>query len=200
MSKCRHVIWSADMSHVALLGKHVLIIANRRLEVLCTIQENARLKSAAWEDSGVLIYTTSHHIKYSLTNGDHGIIRTLDLPVYLTRVKGQTIYCLDRDARPRMFTVDPTEYCFKLALVNRNYDEVLRIVRNGNLSGQSIIAYLQQKGYPEVALRFVEDPKTKLALALQCGNIDIALEAAKILNDKSCWEKLAEAALLQGNL
>ena len=76
LPNCRHVFRSADMSHVALLGKHVLTIANRRLEVLCTIQENARLKSAAWEDSGVLIYITSHHIKHSLTNGDHGIIRT----------------------------------------------------------------------------------------------------------------------------
>ena len=198
MTKCRHVVWSADMSHVALLGKHVLTIANRRLEVLCTIQENARLKSATWEDSGVLIYTTSHHIKYSLTNGDHGIIRTLDLPVYLTRVKGKAIYCLDRDARPRMFQVDPTEYCFKLALVNRKYDEVLHMVRHAKLVGQSIIAYLQQKGYPEVALHFVKDEKTRLALALQCGNIEAALEAAKALDDKFCWEKLGEAALLQG--
>lgn len=198
MPKCRHVVWSADMSHVALLGKHVLTIANRRLEVLCTIQENARLKSAAWEDSGVLIYTTSHHIKYSLTNGDHGIIRTLDLPVYLTRVKGKDIYCLDRDARPRMFKVDPTEYCFKLALVNRKYDEVLHMVRHAKLVGQSIIAYLQQKGYPEVALHFVKDEKTRLALALQCGNIEAALEAAKALDDKMCWEKLGEAALMQG--
>lgn len=199
MSKCRHVVWSADMSHVALLGKHVLMIANRKLEVLCTVQENARLKSAAWEDSGVLIYTTSHHIKYSLTNGDHGIIRTLDLPVYLTRVKGKTISCLDRDMRPRQFLVDPTEYTFKLALVNRKYEEVLHMVRHAKLVGQSIIAYLQQKGYPEVALHFVKDEKTRLALALQCGNIEAALEAAKALEDKACWERLGEAALLQGN-
>jgi len=199
LSKCRHVVWSSDMTHVALLGKHVLTIANRRLEVLCTIQENARLKSAAWEDSGVLIYTTSHHIKYSLINGDHGIIRTLDLPVYLTRVKGKSIYCLDRDTRPRLFQVDPTEYCFKLALVNRKYDEVLHMVRHAKLVGQSIIAYLQQKGYPEVALHFVKDEKTRLGLALQCGNIEAALEAARALDDKACWEKLGEAALLQGN-
>jgi hypothetical protein len=34
----------------------------------------------------VLVYTTLNHIKYCLPNGDHGIIRTLDVPVYLTRV------------------------------------------------------------------------------------------------------------------
>lgn len=46
--------------------------------------------------------------------------------------------------------MDPTEYKFKLALVKGNYDEVLRIIQTSNLVGQSIIAYLQKKGFPEV--------------------------------------------------
>lgn len=39
--------------------------------------------------AGVLVYTTLNHIKYCLPNGDHGIIRTLDVPVYLTRASGR---------------------------------------------------------------------------------------------------------------
>jgi len=31
------------------------------------------------------------------------------------------------------------------------------------------------------------------------GILQIALEAAKALDDKNCWEKLGEVALLQGN-
>ena len=127
------------------------------------------------------------------------------------------------------------------------------MVRNAKLVGQSIIAYLQKKGYPEVALHFVKDEKTRFGLALECGNIEvhvfrlnlpvarktlsntsytstgfvfgqlvglcgcarawrvygvncrvvrcwfqIALEAARALDDKDCWDKLGEAALLQG--
>ena len=34
------------------------------------------------------------------------------------------MYCLDRDAKTRALVVDPTEYRFKLALINRKYDEV----------------------------------------------------------------------------
>lgn len=49
-----------------------------------------------------------------------------------------------------MVSIDTTEYRFKLALVNRRYDEVLHMVRTQKLVGQSIIAYLQKKGYPEV--------------------------------------------------
>jgi coatomer protein complex subunit alpha (xenin) len=47
------------------------------------------------------------------------------------------------------------------------------MVRTAKLVGQSIIAYLQKKGYPEVALHFVKDEKTRFGLALECGNIDV---------------------------
>ncbi|RUS90316.1 hypothetical protein EGW08_001914 [Elysia chlorotica] len=199
ISKVKMVIWSSDMATVALISKHVISICNRKLENLCSIHENIRIKSGSWDESGVLVYTTSNHIKYALTNGDHGIIRTLDLPIYITRIKGNSVYCLDRECRPRVLNIDPTEFKFKLALVNRKYEEVLHMVRNAKLVGQSIISYLQKKGYPEVALHFVKDEKTRFGLALECGNIEIALEAAKALDDSACWEKLGEAALLQGN-
>jgi len=117
----------------------------------------------------LLSLNVTSYYRYS----DHGIIRTLDLPIYVTRVKGNSIYCLDRDCRPRVLGIDSTEYKFKLALVNRKYDEVLHMVRNAKLVGQSIIAYLQKKGYPEVALHFVKDEKTRFGLALECGNIEV---------------------------
>ncbi|KAF6212403.1 hypothetical protein GE061_012925 [Apolygus lucorum] len=199
ISKCRYVVWSSDMTHVALLAKHTVSICNRKLELLCSIHENTRVKSGAWDENGVFIYTTSNHIKYAITNGDHGIIRTLDLPIYITKVKGNQVFCLDRECQSRILNIDPTEYRFKLALINRKYDEVLHMVRNARLVGQSIIAYLQQKGYPEVALHFVKDDKTRFALALECGNIEVALEAARALDDKACWNRLGQAALLQGN-
>ena len=88
-SKVKYVIWSADMNHVALLAKHTLTICNRKLESLTSIHESTRVKSGAWDDSGVFVYTTSNHIKYVLgaVGGDHGIIRTLDVPIYITRIK-----------------------------------------------------------------------------------------------------------------
>lgn len=199
IAKVKYVIWSPDNSQVALLAKNQILICNKKLETLAKITEN-RVKSAAWDENGILIYTTAHHIKYALPNGDHGIIRTLYVPIYITKVQGSKVFCLDREARPRILNIDPTEYKFKLALVQRKYDEVLQMVRGAKLVGQSIIAYLKEKGYPEVALHFVKDDKTRFALALDCGNIDVALEAARSLDDKSCWERLSEAALQQGNV
>lgn len=114
-------------------------------------------------------------------------------------MKGNNVFCLDRECKPRVLTIDPTEFKFKLALIHHKYDQVLYMVRNARLVGQAIISYLQQKGYPEVALHFVKDDKTRFTLALECGNIEIALDAAKALNDKTCWDQLAAAALMHGN-
>ena len=65
------------------------------------------LQSAAWDESGVLVYTTLNHIKYCLPNGDSGIIRTLEVPVYITKVTGDVIHCLDRDGKNRQIKVHP---------------------------------------------------------------------------------------------
>jgi coatomer protein complex subunit alpha (xenin) len=89
---------------------------------------------------------------------------------------------------------------FKLALISKNYDKVFHIIGNSNLVGQSIIAYLQKKGFPEIALQFVKDPKTRFDLALECGNIDVALEMAKVIELEPYWVKLGIEALKRGNL
>lgn len=195
----KYVVWSIDGNSVALLSKHTITIANKTLQQSSLIHETIRIKSAAWDDTGILIYATLNHLKYALPQGDNGIIKTLEQPVYLTRIKGATVHCLDRQAKPRTIAIDPTEYRFKLALIRKNYDEVLQIIRTSNLVGQSIIAYLQKKGYPEIALHFVQDPMTRFDLAIECGNLTVALEMAKEVEREDIWTRLGEQALKQGN-
>ncbi|NXH23106.1 COPA protein, partial [Bucco capensis] len=197
ISKVKYVIWSADMSHVALLAKHAIMICNRKLESLCNIHENIRVKSGAWDESGVFIYTTSNHIKYAVTTG-MGVGKQLELKHWSLSVceGGKGGVELLQSNPPDAAGSPPAPYPASSPAFPW---QVLHMVRNAKLVGQSIIAYLQKKGYPEVALHFVKDEKTRFSLALECGNIEIALEAAKALDDKNCWEKLGEVALLQGN-
>jgi coatomer protein complex subunit alpha (xenin) len=89
-----------------------------------------------------------------ISRSDNGIIRTLDQPLYVAGIIGNTVYTLDRDSKPREISIDPTEFKFKLALIDRKYDQVLNIIKNSNLVGQAVIAYLQKKGYPEVCQLF----------------------------------------------
>lgn len=130
---------------------------------------------------------------------DNGIVRTLDQTVYLMKVKARSVYCLDRASKPKVLEVDPTEYRFKLALVKRNYEEMLQIIKTSSLVGQSIISYLQKKGYPEIALQFVQDPQTRFELAIECGNLEVAVEMAKQLDRPKLWNRLATEALSHGN-
>ena len=200
----KYVIWASDNKHFALLSKHMVMLARRdaqKIEHLATVHETIRVKSGVWEEGSTktFLYTTLNHVKFCLTAGDSGIVRTLDAPVYLTKVMGNKLFCLDREANTLALSVDKTEFHFKTALLDRSYDEVLRIIKRSKLCGQAIIGYLQKKGFPEVALQFVNDGKTRFNLAIECGNIEVALESATKVDDKECWQKLGIEALRQGN-
>jgi len=212
--KIKSVVWSPDGSKVAILCKYGVVIADRQLEQLCSISDNVRIKSGAWDVSSsggtaseLFVYTTLNHIKYCLPSGDTGTIRTLDQPVYAMRATKDQLFCLDREARPRVISIDTTEARFKLALATKKYGKVMQMVRSSRLCGRAIVAYLQSKGFPEVALHFVREPHTRFRLALACGNIEAAMESAFTLEQQASekdggrrvWGELGCEALRQGN-
>uniref|UniRef100_A0A7S3GXJ7 Coatomer subunit alpha n=1 Tax=Spumella elongata TaxID=89044 RepID=A0A7S3GXJ7_9STRA len=197
--RVKYVVWNSDYTYVALVAKHYMMIANKNFEQLCTVSETVRLKGGCWDSTNsVFVYTTLNHVKYVLPNGDRGIIRGLDSPVYVTKVQGNSLLCLDREGKVRNLEIDLTEALFKLALERKDYTEVMRMVKHSRLCGQAIISYLQEKGYPEVALHFVHDSKTRFKLALACGNIQVAMNVAYDLGDDA-WRQLGVEALRQGN-
>lgn len=200
VARIKCVIWNQDCSKVALISKHGITIASRDLEQLCSITETVRVKSGAWDSCNrIFLYTTLNHVKYCLSNGDTGIIRTLDVPVYITKVDRHQLFCLDREYKNRIISVDNTEAVFKLALEDKNYPEVMSMIKQSKLCGKAIIAYLQDKGFPEVALHFVDDLNTRFKLALACGNIEVAMNTAYEMGDDGCWHQLGVEALRQGN-
>lgn len=65
----KYVVWSNDGLYAALLSKHNITIVTKPLEQVSTLHETIRIKSATWDDAGVLLYSTLNHIKYTLMNG-----------------------------------------------------------------------------------------------------------------------------------
>jgi coatomer protein complex subunit alpha (xenin) len=199
VSRVKYVVWNKDFSMIALFSKHQVVLANKKFEQLCIIGETVNLKGGCWDETHpIFVYTTLNHVKYVLANGDHGIVRGLDAPVYATKVNGTNLHCIDREGRTRVLEINTTEAQFKLALERKDYPEVMRMVKHSRLCGQAVITYLQEKGYPEVALHFVQDPKIRFKLALACGNIQVAMTVAYDLGDDA-WKQLATEALRQGN-
>ena len=197
--RVKYVCWNKDFSMVALFSKHQLVLATKQFTQLCSINETVNLKGGCWDDGApIFVYTTLNHVKYVLPNGDRGILRGLDAPVYVTKVSDTSMHCLDREARTRVVEINTTEAQFKLALEKKDYPAVMKMVKHSRLCGQAVITYLQEKGYPEVALHFVQDPETRFKLALACGNIEIAMTVAYDLGDDA-WKQLGSEALRQGN-
>lgn len=195
----RYVVWSTSGNHVAFMSKHNVLLAGKNLEYLHSFHENIRVKSGAWDENGVFIYATLSHVKYCLPNGDSGIIHSLSSPIYIVRVHKQSLYYIDREQSVQKQKLNCTEYLFKLALHKREFNNVKACITNGRLCGNAVIGYLKQKGFPEVALQFVEDQQTRFNLALEYGHIEEAMTAAQELDDHSCWNRLGLEALRQGN-
>eukprot|EP00033_Pygsuia_biforma_P002814 GCRY01003108.1.p1 GENE.GCRY01003108.1~~GCRY01003108.1.p1 ORF type:complete len:1215 (+),score=402.83 GCRY01003108.1:394-4038(+) len=197
----KYVVLSPAKDKFAFLAKHVVYLVSTKLELLSTVHETIRIKSGAFSPNGVFIYSTLNHLKYVLPNGDGGIIKTLDNPMYIACIdpSGNVVYGLDRDGHVRSFQINPMEFLFKQALDAQQFEKVLRMIREKTIPGHAIIAYLQKKGYPEIALHFVKDVQAKFKLAIECGNIEIALECAKAMDTEEAWHSLGVEALRQGN-
>lgn len=195
----RYTVWSQNGQYVAFMSKHNVLMAGKNLEYFHSFHENIRVKSGAWDENGVFVYATLSHVKYCLPNGDSGIIHSLQSPIYIVRVHKQFMYYIDREQNVNKQRLNCTEYLFKLALHQRKFNDVKMWITNGRLCGNAMIGYLKQKGFPEVALHFVEDQQTRFNLALEYGHIEEAMTAAQELDDSACWNRLGLEALRQGN-
>merc|ERR1719502_2493937 len=195
----RYVVWSQNGNYVAFMSKHNILMAGKNLEYFHSFHENIRVKSGAWDENGVFVYSTLSHVKYCLPNGDSGIIHSLQNPIYIVRVHKQFLYYIDRENTVNKQRLNCTEYLFKLALHQKKFNDVKMWIQNGRLCGNVVIGYLKQKGFPEVALHFVEDQQTRFNLALEYGYIEVAMTAAQELDDQTCWNRLGLEALRQGN-
>ena len=132
-------------------------------------------------------------------DGDSGIICTLATPLYLFGIVDSKAVSVDRAGKVIKTPIERTEYTFKIALAQRRFDEVLATISGRKLVGEAVVAFLQQRGFPEVALHLVQEDRTRFELALECGNIKVAIPAAEALNDAECWRRLGASALAQGN-
>ncbi|KAM1539897.1 hypothetical protein ACFX14_004688 [Malus domestica] len=144
----------------------------------------------ARDDNGVFIYTTLNHSKYCLPNGDSRIIRTLDAPVYITKVYGNTIHCLGRDGKNCAIVVDATEYVFKLSFTEEEDERTRFNLALG--SGNIQIAVASAKEIDE------KDHWYRLGVeALRQGNAGIVEYAYQRTKN---FERLSFLYLVTGNL
>ena len=54
-----------------------------------------------------------------------------------------------------------------------HYKDAIRIIKSHQVDGQAIVAYLQRKGFEDIALHFVQEPRARFNLAIRCGNLEV---------------------------
>lgn len=105
--------------------------------------------------------------------------------MFIYRVEQQKIWIIDRDSQSvHTQSLNCTDYLFKLALHAKQFDQVALLIRQGRLCGNTVVSYLRKEGFPEVALQFVSDMKTRFNLSIEDGNLDEATTAALALDDR----------------
>ena len=196
----KYVIWNSTMTLAALVSKNNLYVINKNFEVLTKIKENCTIKSVCFDEQNIIFYTTNFHIKYILQSGLNGIIKSTEVTNYLMMVTNNTLYFNDALQNFKSERFNYTECKFKIALQNKNYDEVVNILKSGSIYGIKAVEDIKNAGFPDLSLKFVTDPKQKFEFALQSGKLEEAEAAADILKDKSYYSLLADRAMLIGKI
>jgi hypothetical protein len=67
-----------------------ITIANKNFSQSSLVHETIRIKSGAWDDTGVFIYSTLNHIKYCLPQGYVGPCRITTILTFLPLFEATT--------------------------------------------------------------------------------------------------------------
>lgn len=198
LRKLRKVVWNKKMTCCALITNQFIFLMNKNFVRTGRVYEGTNIVEAFWSKDDVLVYSTLNHLKYVLSNGDKGIIKSLNNIIYPAALSNSELIHFTSNGTINQFSINCDEFVFKRHIQKTDIKKVKAFVNSKTTPGNALIAYLQQKNYPFVALSLASDEKTKFQLALKAGNLRKAYEAAEVLESKECYSTLANEALNQG--
>lgn len=198
--RIKKVFVSPNKKLIALYNSTFVYITDLNFSNIVSVQEVNKIKSGYWYDDDAFVYSTRTHVKYVLRNGDSGTIRSFPRPIYIAAIAGNKLVYIDRDDVIKTFEIDTLEIRFKTAIMENRLDAVVTALRGAKVCSNTIIDYLHKRGYPEIAVQFVTDPHSKFDLAIESGNLELAIDAANEINEATLWDRLADEALSQGKL
>jgi len=104
-------------------------VFSKQLQKICTVQERFNIKSVIWTQDNIILYTTNNHIKFALLNGDNGIIKCIENPIYLLQISGSLLSFIDKQGEISSLPIKDQEIQFKAALFNKNSDKIKLILK-----------------------------------------------------------------------
>jgi coatomer protein complex subunit alpha (xenin) len=174
ISELKNVVWNSNMTNAGLIGKNSIYLISKNFEILNKMRENSSIKSACFDENSVLFYTTHFHIKYFLADkGLSGIIKSIKTTNYLMMVHSSKLFYSDSLQQLKSEDFNYIDCKFNVALQNKNYDEIVNILRKKNIFGKKLVENIQNAGFPDLSLNYVSDIKQKFQLALESEKLEV---------------------------
>ena len=142
LRKLKKVIWNSKMTCCALITNKYIFLMNKNFQRTARVHEGTKIVEAFWNADDVLIYSTLNHLKYALSNGDKGIIKSLDQIVYPIDQKGEKLHYFKSTGDIEEMKVNCDELSFKRCIQRTDIKSVKKFVKSKNTPGNSMIAYL----------------------------------------------------------
>ena len=143
------------------------------------------------------MYSTVHHLKYGLINGENGIFKCSSQKLRLISYENSELLAIDTSGSLQKIKIEPREFLLKQALLDKNYEKSKTYMKELDdlCKANSIVGYLYKKNYSGFAMNLVDDKKAKFSLAIDNGNLEVAFKICGELKDKELFKKLGEEAL-----
>lgn len=125
----KSIIWSENGAHCAVLCKNVIFLLNKNFKGVARISEGTKILGGIWTKDNILIYSTLHHIKYALSKGDTGILKSSSVECYpVALVKGK-LSVFDHNFKLNQIKLDLSELEFKNAILKTDMTKVKQFIK-----------------------------------------------------------------------
>lgn len=216
MTSFRHVFWSESGSLVCLATEESYFILRVDTGAIAAVIEskqgldddgiesafdvqgevNEQVKTGLWVGD-CFIYTNSvNRINYYV-GGEIVTVSHLDRTMYLLGYvpKDNRLYLGDKELNVTSYSLLLSVLEYQTAVMRRDFETADRVLPTVPKEHRTRVAhFLEKQGFKKQALTVSTDPEHKFDLALQIGDLDVALALARESENPQKWSQLAEVA------
>lgn len=163
---------------------------------------NEIVKTGLWVGD-CFIYTNSvNRINYYV-GGEIVTISHLDRTMYLLGYvpKDNRLYLGDKELNVISFSLQLSVLEYQTAVMRRDFERADLVLPTIPKEHRTRVAhFLEKQGFKSQALQVSTDPDHKFDLALQIGELDIAVKLAREAENPQKWSQLADVASRKNNM
>ncbi|KAK9848483.1 hypothetical protein WJX84_008248 [Apatococcus fuscideae] len=219
---CRDVLWNDSGEMVAILSESSFYVLRFDQEAVdAAFEAGTPIEEDGIEEAFELLNEVSEHVRTGLWVGDcfiynnsawrlnycvGGEVTTmfhLDRPMFLLGylASQSRVYLIDREFGVVAYTLLLTLIEYKTLIIRGDLETAAKTLPNVPKDQYNNVArFLEGRGLVSEALYIATDPDYRFELAVQLGELDLALSIAGESGTEHKWRQLGELALSAGKL